>query len=110
MTNPQRVMDWYNHNAALEHDRLNACRLEFSISMRIWEEAPADMSICQAVELARNGQSVTLVDISQSELDMAKSFATESGVTIDAIVRADARAIQLHPDKDDPKAPRHHMI
>ena len=35
MTNPQQIMDWYNHNAALEHNRLNACRLEFSISMRV---------------------------------------------------------------------------
>lgn len=35
MTNPQGIMDWYNHNAALEHDRLNACSLEFSISMRV---------------------------------------------------------------------------
>ncbi|KAJ5605034.1 hypothetical protein N7510_010188 [Penicillium lagena] len=57
-----------------------------------------------AVELARNGHSVTLVDISQSELDIAKSFATESGVNIDAFVQADAQAIQLHPDQDDPEA------
>ncbi|KAJ5808624.1 hypothetical protein N7474_009893 [Penicillium riverlandense] len=105
MTNSQCITDWYNQNATLEHDRLNACRLEFSISMR------KPLKILDlgggtgryAVELTRKGHSVTLVDISQSELDIAKCFAAESGVTLDAIVQADAKAIQLHTDKDDPK-------
>jgi SAM-dependent methyltransferase len=54
-----------------------------------------------AVELARKGHSVTLVDISQSELDLAKSFAAESGVTLKAVVQADARTIQVHPKGED---------
>lgn len=58
----------------------------------------------QAVELARKGHSVTLLDTSQSNLNIAKSFATESGVTINAIVRADSQTVQLHADKGDSEA------
>jgi ubiquinone/menaquinone biosynthesis C-methylase UbiE len=35
MTDAHRIATWYDQNAALEHERLTSCRLEFSISWRI---------------------------------------------------------------------------
>ncbi|THC98240.1 hypothetical protein EYZ11_002242 [Aspergillus tanneri] len=120
MTDAQGITDWYNQNAALEHDRLNACRLEYSITTRVINQyveqlernTQKPLRILDlgggtgryAVDLARSGHSVTLVDISQSELVIAESFATESGVTLQAIVQADARTIEVHSEKDDPRA------
>ncbi|PIG82484.1 hypothetical protein AARAC_005799 [Aspergillus arachidicola] len=142
MTDTQVVAEWYNQNAALEHNRLNACRLEFSVSLRVIDqclgqlrqrsdqplkildlgggtgrygkpmllpminlsEASIASPAAMSVELARKGHSVTLADISRSELELAKSFAVESGVTLDAIVEADARTIQVHPKEEDPRS------
>ena len=57
-----------------------------------------------AVELARKGHSVTLADISRLELELAKSFAAESGVTLDAIVEADAQTIEVYPKEEQPRS------
>lgn len=38
MTDTEVVAEWYNQNAALEHNRLNACRLEFSVSLRVIDQ------------------------------------------------------------------------
>ncbi|OGM46204.1 hypothetical protein ABOM_004922 [Aspergillus bombycis] len=113
MTDTQVVAEWYNQNAVLEHNRLNAGPLEFSISLRVIDQCLEQLrrrtdqplrildlgggTGRYAVELARQGHSVTLTDISRSELQLAKSFAAESGVTLDAIVEADARAIRVYP-------------
>ncbi|KAE8332676.1 S-adenosyl-L-methionine-dependent methyltransferase [Aspergillus sergii] len=120
MTDTQVVAEWYNQNAALEHNRLNACRLEFSVSLRVIDQclgqlrqrSDQPLKILDlgggtgryAVELARKGHSVTLADISRSELELAKSFAAESGVTLDAIVEADAQTIQVCPKEEDPRS------
>ncbi|KAB8229060.1 class I SAM-dependent methyltransferase [Aspergillus alliaceus] len=118
MTDTQIVADWYNRNAALEHDRLNNCRLEFSISLKaihqcvelLGEQRPLRILDVgggtgrYAVELARRGHSVTLTDISESELNLAKSLATEFGVTLEAIVTADARSIQVGSKEDNPQS------
>ncbi|KAF7590977.1 hypothetical protein BBP40_002171 [Aspergillus hancockii] len=118
-TDTKIVAEWYNQNAALEHDRLNSCRLEFSVSMRVIlrcleqleRHVQRPLAILDlgggtgryAVELAQRGHSVALVDISQSELDLAKSFAAESDVTLSAVVQADARTIQVHPREENPQ-------
>ncbi|KAE8140205.1 S-adenosyl-L-methionine-dependent methyltransferase [Aspergillus pseudotamarii] len=120
MTDTQVVAEWYNQNAVLEHNRLNACRLEFSVSLRVINQCLEQLRQRHdrplrildlgggtgryAVELARKGHSVTLADISRSELELAKSFAAESGVTLDAIVEADARAIQVYPKEEHPRS------
>ncbi|KAE8381872.1 S-adenosyl-L-methionine-dependent methyltransferase [Aspergillus bertholletiae] len=114
MTDTQVVAEWYNQNATLEHNRLNTCRLEFSVSLRIIDQCLGQLQQHTdqplrildlgggtgryAVELARKGHLVTLVDISSSELELAKSFAAESGVTLEAFVEADARTIQVDPE------------
>lgn len=51
-----------------------------------------------AVELAKQGHIVTLVDISQEELNKAELHAKEEGVALDSITCADANDIRSFPD------------
>ncbi|KAL2835871.1 S-adenosyl-L-methionine-dependent methyltransferase [Aspergillus pseudoustus] len=108
MTDTKRVAAWYDQFAGQEHDRLGNCRLEFSISWRVitqyLEQLWTGKSLHildlgggtgrYALELAKLGHSVTLVDISDQELQIARKTATEGQVELTAIVQADARAIR----------------
>ncbi|KAL2863511.1 class I SAM-dependent methyltransferase [Aspergillus lucknowensis] len=108
MTETASVAKWYNENAALEHDRLIACRLEFSISWRIitqYLDGNKPLEILDlgggtgryATKLAKLGHSVTLVDISEAELDIARSIAKEESISLTDIIQADARDIRSNP-------------
>ncbi|KAL1962504.1 hypothetical protein VTN77DRAFT_9625 [Rasamsonia byssochlamydoides] len=82
MTDTQTVANWYNLNANLEHDRLI---LDLGGGTGRY-----------AVKLAQLGHAVILVDISQSELDVARLFAAQSGVSLAGIQQADARHIRQY--------------
>lgn len=56
MTDTQVVAEWYNQNAALEHNRLNACRLEFSVSLRVIDQ-------CVEQLRQRDGQPLRILDL-----------------------------------------------
>ncbi|EFR00835.1 hypothetical protein MGYG_03839 [Nannizzia gypsea CBS 118893] len=110
MTDTSVVAKWYDQNAALEHNRLVTSCIEYSITMRVIKQCLLELSASSrnqvrildlgggtgryAVELARLGHSVTLSDISQSELDYAAKFAIDSGVILENIVQADARQVR----------------
>ncbi|OBT72184.1 hypothetical protein VF21_10535 [Pseudogymnoascus sp. 05NY08] len=111
MTDTARVAGWYNANADLEHNRLIDNRLEFAISLHIIQQSLSSLLPTgpkrildlgggtgrYAVELAKQGHNVTLVDISRAELDQAKLHAQESGVALADIICADARDIRGIP-------------
>ncbi|KAH7311112.1 S-adenosyl-L-methionine-dependent methyltransferase [Rhexocercosporidium sp. MPI-PUGE-AT-0058] len=105
---PSGVANYYNVNSTVEHARLVSGRVEFEISLRtILSNLPhpetnagklkglriADIgggTGRYAVALAQLGHSVTLLDISQSELDIASSHAAASNVQLEGIRCADA--------------------
>ncbi|KAF3479807.1 uncharacterized protein GIQ15_06783 [Arthroderma uncinatum] len=110
MTDTSIVGNWYNQNVTLEHDRLVKSRIEYSITMRVIKKCLEELATTSddqirildigggtgryAVELAKQGHSVTLSDISQSELDYAAQFASQNGVTLAKIVQVDARQVR----------------
>ncbi|KAF7171814.1 hypothetical protein CNMCM5623_004145 [Aspergillus felis] len=111
MTDVHQIATWYDQNAALEHERLTSCRLEFSITRRIIAQYLDQLGRHKALEildlgggtgryalpLAKLGHSVTLADISDRELEIARSTAEEAQVKLTAIVKADARDIRSNP-------------
>ncbi|GIJ83047.1 hypothetical protein Asppvi_001564 [Aspergillus pseudoviridinutans] len=111
MTDVHQIATWYDQNAALEHERLTSCRLEFSITWRIITQYLDQLGRDRPLEildlgggtgryallLAKLGHSVTLADISDRELEIAHSTAEEAQVKLTAIVKADARDIRSNP-------------
>ncbi|KAJ0423220.1 S-adenosyl-L-methionine-dependent methyltransferase [Aspergillus carlsbadensis] len=111
MTDTTKVATWYDQNAGLEHGRLKNCRLEFSISWRLITQyteklrANKPLEILDlgggtgryALELASLGHSVTLVDISEKELEIARETAAKANAKLTALIRADARDIRGNP-------------
>ncbi|KFZ16636.1 hypothetical protein V501_02123 [Pseudogymnoascus sp. VKM F-4519 (FW-2642)] len=112
MTDTSTVAGWYNTNANLEHNRLITNRLEFAISLHTIQQSlsslppPEPKQILDlgggtgryAVELAKQGHNVTLVDISQTELEKAKLYVQESGVALTNIICANALDIRSVPE------------
>ncbi|OBT99630.1 hypothetical protein VE01_02833 [Pseudogymnoascus verrucosus] len=109
MTSTSTVAGWYNANANLEHNRLITNRLEFAISLHIIQQSLSSLPPTTgpkeildlgggtgryAVELAKQGHNVTLVDISQTELEQARLHAQESGVALANITCANALDIR----------------
>ncbi|OAL69405.1 hypothetical protein A7D00_6524 [Trichophyton violaceum] len=110
MTDTSVVGKWYDQNAILEHNRLMTSCIEYSITMRVIKQCLLELATSSgkpirildlgggtgryAVELAKLGHIVTLSDISQSELDYAAKFASDSGVILENIVQADARHVR----------------
>lgn len=98
MSNVER---YYNASAEQEWERLARDRVEFAVTLRALEEflPPAPARVLDigggpgryAIELTRRGYAVTLADIAQSELELAKQKADDAGLTLAAVTRADAR-------------------
>ncbi|KAK0106129.1 hypothetical protein ONS95_004631 [Cadophora gregata] len=101
------VAKYYNSISTTEHSRLITNRVEFEISLRtILAHLPKSkegqgLKIADigggtgryAVQLAKLGHQITLLDISHSELDLAAQHAQDSGVVLDGIYHADASAL-----------------
>jgi SAM-dependent methyltransferase len=102
------VERYYDDNADKEWLRLERDRIEFAVSLRVLDDhlptPPARVLDVgggpgrYAIELARRGYAVTLADISAAELEVAGSAAKEACVTLDGIVRADARDLAAFDD------------
>ncbi|CEL03833.1 hypothetical protein ASPCAL04973 [Aspergillus calidoustus] len=111
MTDTKKVAIWYDQNARMEHDRLNNCRLEFSISWRVVTQCLSQLETNDpleildlgggtgryALKLTQLGHSVTLVDISDQELEIARETATKTDTKLTAVIQADARDIRANP-------------
>ncbi|KAE9362551.1 S-adenosyl-L-methionine-dependent methyltransferase [Stipitochalara longipes BDJ] len=105
MSDTEIISKWYNNNAQTEESRLVDGRLEFLITLQsILISLPKDKPLRiadigggtgrYAVELAKRGHKVTLIDISKSELEIASQHAKTNNVTLEAIICADASQLQ----------------
>ena len=94
------VRDFYNRNPEIEWARLDEHRTEFAVTLRALRDylPPAPASVLDigggpgryALTLAQQGYAVTLTDLAESSLDLAKRRARDAGVAIERILRADA--------------------
>jgi SAM-dependent methyltransferase len=102
------VRQYYDDNADHEWLRLANDRVEFALTVRALEEylPPAPARVLDigggpgryAIELARRGYAVTLADISEAELAIARARAGEADVALDDVVACDARDLSRYAD------------
>jgi S-adenosylmethionine-dependent methyltransferase len=94
------VENYYDRNAQEEWDRLERHRIEYQVTMRALTEflPPAPAKLIDigggpgryAIALAQHGYKVTLVDLAQANLDLARQKTAEAGVELEAFVHANA--------------------
>ena len=105
MTN---VEQYYDADAEKEWVRLDRDRVEFAVTLRAFDEylpaAPARVLDIgggpgrYAIELTRRGYDVTLADISEVELSIAREKSAEAGVALSGVTKADARDLGAFAD------------
>jgi ubiquinone/menaquinone biosynthesis C-methylase UbiE len=103
-----KVERYYDDHASAEWARLERDRVEFAVTLRALDEylPPPPARVLDigggpgrySIELSRGGYDVTLADISAAELALAEQRASEDGMRISALVKADAR--DLAPFED----------
>ena len=101
------VRKFYEENAELEAGRLDRHRTEFAVTLRaLVDHLPALPARLidvgggpgrYALELARRGYAVTLVDLSSRQVDMALSDARDESVTLTG-TEGDARDLSAFAD------------
>ncbi len=101
MTN--KVERFYDKQSQSEWERLVRHRMEFAVTMKALQEylphPPASVLDIgggpgrYAIELTRLGYSVTLLDLSQANLDLAAEKALEAGVEISRMLHGNALSL-----------------
>ena len=97
----EHVRNFYNQNASFELNRLDLplCRVEFASTLKLIEKYfPEEGNICDigggpgrhSAELARRGYRVTLADLSDEEIALAKREFERQNLDADAFLVADA--------------------
>jgi S-adenosylmethionine-dependent methyltransferase len=99
------VQTYYDQNAVAEWERLERHRTEFAVTMRaLGEFLPRPLAAVldvgggpgrYAIALAAQGYRVTLTDLSDANLDLARRKAQEAGVTLAQIGQANALDLSL---------------
>ena len=94
------VEEYYNQNSETEWERLEKHRTEFAVTMRALSDylPPAPATILDigggpgryAIELTKLGYTVTLADLSEANLSLAKQHAQAANVTLAHITKANA--------------------
>jgi S-adenosylmethionine-dependent methyltransferase len=102
------VENFYDQNPQEEWDRLDRHWAEYENSLRALTDflPPAPAKLIDigggpgryAIALARRGYRLTLVDLSQGNLDLAKQKAAETGVELDGFVHANALDLSAFPE------------
>jgi ubiquinone/menaquinone biosynthesis C-methylase UbiE len=103
-----QVEDFYNRSANEEWNRLDKHRTEFAVTMKALlnhlPESPADLIDIgsgpgrYSIELARGGYRITLVDLSETSLDLARTKAAETDVIFQDVMQQDATDLSIIPD------------
>jgi S-adenosylmethionine-dependent methyltransferase len=119
------VQDYYNNHAIQEWERLDTaeCKIEFASTLHLIEKYfPKRGKVCDigggpgryTIELARLGYEVTLFDISEEEINFARTRLEESRVNVEELIVGDARNLsQLVPGSFDAAllmGPMYHVI
>lgn len=98
----QFVRDYYNAHAQNEQDRLDLplCKIEFASTLQLIEKYfPKQGRICDigggtgryTVELLRKGYLVTLLDLSDQEIQLAGMQLEKNGLSAEQLIVGDAR-------------------
>jgi S-adenosylmethionine-dependent methyltransferase len=98
----QFVKDFYNSHAEVEWMRLDLplCKIELASTLRLIEKYfPKDGHVCDigggpgryTIELIRRGYSVTLLDISEREITLARAELDKAGLKAEQLMVGDAR-------------------
>lgn len=98
----QGVKDFYNSNATLEWERLDLplCRIEFVSTLRLIDEYfPRQGRVCDvgsgpgrySIELIQRGYAVTLLDLSDEEIRLARAQLDKLGLSAERWVIGDAQ-------------------
>ncbi len=98
----ESVRDYYNRNAFAEWERLDGAlgRIEFASTVHLIDKYfPAQGRVCDigggpgryTIELIRRGYQVTLLDLSEVEVDMAGARLRELGMSAERLIVGDAR-------------------
>jgi S-adenosylmethionine-dependent methyltransferase len=103
-----RVEQYYNEQDQVEWDRLERHRTELAVSLWAMEKysSPPPAKLLDigcgpgryAIELTRRGYTVTLLDLSQANLDLASQKAAEAGVVLNGLHKGDARHLKEFAD------------
>jgi ubiquinone/menaquinone biosynthesis C-methylase UbiE len=102
---PSLVEQFYDENVQREWERLDRHRTEFAVTLRVLADhlPPPPAAILDigggpgryAIELAQQGYTVTLADLSGNCLAFAESTAKEMGVELVGYLHADARDLSV---------------
>lgn len=119
------VREFYNKNASFELSRLDLplCRIEFAATLRLVEKYfPKTGKICDigggpgrySAELTRRGYRVTLADLSNEEIDLARNEFERQNLAAEAFLVADACDLsELASDEYDAGlllGPMYHLV
>jgi S-adenosylmethionine-dependent methyltransferase len=104
----KKVEQYYDQNAQQEWDRLDRHRIEFQVTLRALAEflpaVPAALIDVgggpgrYAIHLAGQGYRVTLVDLSNGNLALARQKAALADVKLEAFVQANALDLSTFPE------------
>ncbi|EUC44490.1 hypothetical protein COCMIDRAFT_98060 [Bipolaris oryzae ATCC 44560] len=110
MTEKTLVEKWYDAHAEAEEHRLDEGRLEFEVTKRITNSCLSTLGLHRAnildvgggpgryaIALATQGHLVTLNDLSEKSLAIARKNAEKQNVNLNAIIHANALDITQHP-------------
>jgi 2-polyprenyl-3-methyl-5-hydroxy-6-metoxy-1,4-benzoquinol methylase len=98
----QLVKDFYNSNAVLEWERLDLplCKIEFVSTLRLIEKYfPKDGRVCDvgggpgrySIELIRRGFTVTLFDLSDEVIRLARAQLDKLGLSAEQLIVGNAQ-------------------
>lgn len=98
----QVVKDFYNSNAAFEWERLDLplCKIEFACTLSLIDKYfPRQARVCDvgggpgrySIELIRRGYAVTLFDLSDEEIRLAREQLDKLGLSAEQFVVGDAQ-------------------
>jgi SAM-dependent methyltransferase len=98
----QDVRSYYDSHADMEWGRLDGalCKIEFASTLHLIDKYfPETGRVCDigggpgryTVELARKGYHVTLFDLSEAEIGLARARLAELGIQAEALLTGDAR-------------------
>jgi ubiquinone/menaquinone biosynthesis C-methylase UbiE len=105
----QFVKDFYDSHAENEWHRLDKplCRIELVSTLRLIEKYfPEQGRICDigggpgryTIELLRRGYAVTMLDLSEEELRLAKTLLDQNGLIAEQLIAGDARNMSMLAD------------
>lgn len=96
------VKKYYDSHAAQEWERLNdvKCKIEFVSTLRLIDKYfPKQGRVCDigggsgryTIELAKRGYQVTLFDLSEEEINLARTQLEQAGLQAERLIVGDAR-------------------